>query len=121
MQRIIDAENSDLFDVLAHIAYTAAPMSRAERAETAKAAIGAHFEVRQRAFLEFVLSHYVSVGVEELSENKLPPLLRLKYKTIADALADLGTAREVRRAFIGFQRWLYTDAADIDAAGPAVR
>ena len=34
MQRIIDAENSDLFDVLAHVAYALAPLTREERARS---------------------------------------------------------------------------------------
>jgi type I restriction enzyme R subunit len=32
MQKIIDAENSDLFDVLAHVAYALPPLTREERA-----------------------------------------------------------------------------------------
>jgi type I restriction enzyme R subunit len=36
MQKIIDAEKSDLFDVLAHVAYAIPPLTRAERAATAK-------------------------------------------------------------------------------------
>lgn len=35
MQRIIGAENSDLFDVLAHVAYALAPLTREERAARA--------------------------------------------------------------------------------------
>ena len=59
-------------------------------------------------FLDFVLSHYVRVGVEELEQEKLTPLLLLKYdNSIADALADLGGAEDVRGVFAGFQRYLY--------------
>ena len=91
MQRVIDAEKSDLFDVLAHVAYALPPLSREERAEKAKVIISTHFNTKQRVFLDFVLSHYVSVGVEELSQEKLTPLLRLKYhNSISDAVADLG-------------------------------
>jgi type I restriction enzyme R subunit len=55
-----------------------------------------------------VLSHYVSVGVEELDQEKLTPLLKLKYhNSIADAVADLGKADEIRKLFAGFQRFLY--------------
>jgi type I restriction enzyme R subunit len=32
MQKIIDAEKSDLFDVLAYVAYVLPPLRRAERA-----------------------------------------------------------------------------------------
>lgn len=108
MQKIIDAENSDLFDVLAHIAYAVPPISREQRAGQAKAEINSHFSYKQQAFLEFVLSHYVQVGVEELEQTKLKTLLNLKYhNSIADAVADLGTPDEIGRVFAGFQRYLY--------------
>ena len=44
MQKIIDAEKSDLFDALAHVAYALAPLTREERANTAKASIGTLFD-----------------------------------------------------------------------------
>ena len=108
MQKIIDAEKSDIFDVLAFVAYADSPLTREERAARAKAAISTEFGDRQQAFLGFVLAHYVSAGVEELDEAKLGPLLKLKYNNaIADAFADLGTPETVRKAFVGFQRYLY--------------
>jgi type I restriction enzyme R subunit len=108
MQVIIDAENCDLFDVLAFVAYAEAPLTREERAERAKVVIGTQFNDKQQAFLTFVLAHYVSAGVEELDETKLGPLLKLKYNNaIADAFADLGTPDTVRKAFVGFQQYLY--------------
>jgi type I restriction enzyme R subunit len=108
MQKIINAEKSDLFDVLAYIHCAMEPLTREERAEQAKAVIGTQYSDKQRAFLAFVLAHYVNTGVEELEETKLGPLLQLKYNnSIADALADLGSAEVVRSAFIGFQKYLY--------------
>ena len=112
MQKIIDAEKSDLFDVLAHVAYALPPLTREERAATAKVVISTHFNTKQRVFLDFVLSHYVSVGVDELDQEKLTPLLRLKYhNSIADAVADLGRPEEIGKVFAGFQRFLYQEAA----------
>ena len=112
MQKIIDAEKSDLFDVLAHVAYALPPLSREERAAKAKVEISTHFNSKQQVFLDFVLSHYVSVGVEELDQEKLTPLLRLKYHgSIADAVADLGRPDEIGRIFAGFQKYLYQRAA----------
>ena len=108
MQKIIDAEKSDLFDVLAHVAYALPPLTREERAASAKVVISTHFNNKQQIFLDFVLSHYVRVGVEELDQEKLTPLLRLKYhNSIADALADLGRAEEIGQVFTGFQKYLY--------------
>lgn len=112
MQRIINAENSDLFDVLAHVAYALPPVTRAERASHAKGAMDGSFGERQKAFVEFVLAHYVAEGVHELDQDKLPPLLRLKYHdSIADAVADLGKPEEIGRLFASFQKYLYEKAA----------
>ena len=112
MQRIIDAENSDLFDVLAHVAYAMPTLTRRERASRAKVAVDSQFGAKQAAFLDFVLSHYVSEGVEELDQEKLTPLLRLRYRnSLADAIADLGSPEEIGRAFSSFQRYLYQEAA----------
>ncbi len=111
MQKIIDAENSDLFDVLAHVAYALAPLTRKERAAQAQTMIGTRFDSKQRTFLDFVLAHYVSVGVEELDPAKLTPLLKLKYHdSIADAVADLGRPEEIGQVFAGFQKYLYQAA-----------
>ncbi|MCC6150457.1 MAG: DEAD/DEAH box helicase family protein [Planctomycetes bacterium] len=108
MQKIIDAEKSDLFDVLAYVAYAAETKTRAERAEQARTAIKKMFSDRQQEFIDFVLSHYVSQGVEELGQDKLNPLLKLKYhNAISDAVKDLGQPSEIKKVFDGFQRYLY--------------
>jgi type I restriction enzyme R subunit len=112
MQKIIDAEKSDLFDVLAHVAYAMPPLTREERAANAKIVISSRFNIKQQIFLDFVLSHYVSIGVDELDQEKLTPLLRLKYhNSIADAVADLGNPVEIGKVFTGFQKFLYQEAA----------
>jgi type I restriction enzyme, R subunit len=108
MQKIIDAERSDIFDVLAYVAFALPPESRENRADRARAIIEQKFESKQVAFLTFVLAQYVRVGVDELSPDKLPPLLKLKYNNaIADAVADLGEPEQIGRIFSAFQRYLY--------------
>ena len=112
MQGIINAENSDMFDVLAHIAYALPPLTREERAARAKLAISTRFSSRQAAFLDFVLAQYVKVGVEELSQEKLSSLLKLKYRNaIADAVADLGKPEQIGQLFSSFQQYLYAQRA----------
>ena len=108
MQRVIDAEKSDLFDVLAHVAYALPTLTREERATKARVIITQHFSTKQQTFLDFVLAHYVSVGVAELAQEKLSPLLKLKYhNSIPDAVADLGKPSEIGKVFEGFQKYLY--------------
>ncbi len=112
MQKIIDAEKSDIFDVLSYVAYASPPITREERAGHAKESIHGLFNPKQQAFLDFVLSHYISVGVEELDMAKLAPLLRLKYHdSIPDAVADLGEPETISETFSGFQKFLYEPAA----------
>ena len=108
MQRIIEAENSDLFDVLAYVAFALHPQTREARSDQAKVLIHSNYSDKQRGFLEFVLAQYVKQGVDELDQEKLSPLLKLKYQNaISDAVADLGSVEEIRDAFTGFQRFLY--------------
>ena len=117
MQKIIEAENSDLFDVLAYVAFAMAPETRTQRADKARAETHQHFNDRQQVFLDFVLAQYVTQGVEELDTEKLTPLLRLKYNNaIADAVADLGGTAQIRTMFAGFQKYLYVGDGDRQSA-----
>ena len=86
-------------------------ITREARADHARVYINSNFNAKQQAFLDFVLSHYITVGVEELDQQKLTPLLRLKYGAIQDAVADLGQPEEIGKAFAGFQKYLYAEKA----------
>lgn len=107
ISRMINAEKSDIFDVLAYIAFALAPISRQERVERHKEAIYSQYDGKLQAFLDFVLSQYVQEGVSELDQEKLPHLLALKYKAVSDAAEQLGGVSRIREAFIGFQKHLY--------------
>ena len=105
--KLIDAQNSDLFDVLAYIAYAMEPISRQARVDAHKGQILDGHDDKLQAFLEFVLGQYEYQGVGELDQAKLPTLLELKYSSTADAATQLGSIARIRDAFIGFQQHLY--------------
>ena len=107
LQQLIDAENSDLFDVLEYVSYAIKPISRAERASNARSKIFSLSNDKQKEFLDFVLSKYIESGVDELDQDKLPSLLELKYHTLSDAKQSLGEVESIRNTFIDFQRHLY--------------
>jgi type I restriction enzyme, R subunit len=107
MSRLIDAEKSDLYDVLAYIAYAATPISRQERVTLHKNLIFSRYTGKQQEFLGFVLNQYIKDGVGELDRSKLPQLLELKYHAIADAITELGNVNDISQVFIGFQEHLY--------------
>lgn len=107
LQQIIEAPESDLFDVLAYIAFRHAPISRKERVTMRREHILDKYSDPQQDFLDFVLSHYVDQGVRELDQDKLPSLLELKYQSIDDAVAELGSVAAIRGVFVDFQQGLY--------------
>ena len=105
-QKILNAENSDMYDVLAYIAFHSDILERATRADKAKIHLD-NYDPKQQEFLNFVLSQYVKQGVEELDDTKISDLLILKYHAIADAKKELGDITSIRNTFIGFQTYLY--------------
>lgn len=105
--KLIEAENSDLFDVLAYIAYAMEPITRADRVEAHKGKILQDYDDKLQAFLEFVLGQYEKQGVGELDQSKLPSLLELRYQSTADAARQLGGIQSIKDAFVGFQKYLY--------------
>lgn len=109
LQKMISAEDSDLFDVLAYVSFAIKPITRMERVAGSKNIILKGLEEKQKEFLSFVLNKYVENGVEELDEEKLPQLLNLKYHAIADAEQILGDVFKIRNLFFDFQKSLYSN------------
>jgi type I restriction enzyme R subunit len=112
LQRLVDMEKSDLYDVLEYVfngEYIA--MTREARAKAAEATIFALLNDKQKEFISFVLSKYIETGVEELDQEKLPILLTNKYQSLEDAKDILGDAANISRLFIEFQAHLYKQRA----------
>ena len=107
LRGLVDAEDSDLFDVLEYVAYAIEPVTREFRASLAERKVFADLSEEQKEFIEFVLRRYIETGVEVLDQAILPELLELKYDAIADAAERLGGIAKIRRLFIEFQRFLY--------------
>ena len=108
LQQLINAEKSDLFDVLEYVFNSdIKPMSRESRVAAAQATIFALLNEKQREFIEFVLVKYIETGVEELDQEKLPFLLTSKYQSFEDASLMLGDLTKVKDLFLEFQKHLY--------------
>jgi type I restriction enzyme R subunit len=108
-QKALCAENSDLYDILAYIAFHTAMLERTTRAKQARLHLN-RYTIEEQAFLNFVLNQYVELGVSELDENKLTPLLLLKYDALTEAKRALGNIKMIRSLFVGFQAHLYQRA-----------
>lgn len=108
VQRLVNMEKSDLFDVLEYVFngnYTS--MTREERVAASQATIYAILNDKQQEFIQFVLSKYIEAGVDELEQEKLPVLLTNKYQSLEDAKEALGDVSGIRELFIEFQKHLY--------------
>ena len=108
LQKLVDMEKSDLYDVLEYVFngdYIA--MTREARAKAAEATIFSLLNDKQREFITFVLSKYIHIGVDELDQDKLPILLTNKYQSLEDAKEILGDVANISRLFVEFQEHLY--------------
>ena len=86
------------------------PISAEERVARAQLNIFKSLDNNQKEFLEFVLSKYVETGIEELGQEKLPDLLKIKYSAINDATELLGGVNRIRATFFDFQQHLFATA-----------
>ena len=109
LQKLINAEKSDLFDVLEYVFNSDfKPITREERATRAKATIFALMNEKQKKFIDFVLDKYIEAGVTELDQEKLPILLERMFQSQEDGVSELGgDILAIRDMFIEFQKHLY--------------
>ena len=109
MKRVIDAEDSDVYDVLSYVAFESDAIARRHRVKNAAPILSQTYSYKQKEFIDFVLSKYIEDGVRELSPTKMSGLLELKYQTISDAAAHFGSIQDIRETFLGFQKHLYEE------------
>ena len=105
LRTLIKAIDSDIFDVLAFVAFNTEPVSRDYRATKAKEQFA--YENKQLTFINFILDQYVNLGFKELDNEKLPKLITLKYQSLNKAKEELGDVKDIRNLFIDFQQYLY--------------
>jgi type I restriction enzyme R subunit len=108
IQKVVNGEDCDLFDVLSYLSYNTPLITRQQRIDSTRKNIFEGVDEKNKEFLDFVLSKYEEKGVEELDEEKLPILLNLKYNSPADAINILGDVGLIRSTFFDFQQHLYS-------------
>ena len=107
MRRLIDAPDSDIFDVLAYVRFTLQPVSRRERAGSARATGLDGYQREMRGFLDYVLDAYERHGEDELASRRIGDFLRIRYGGVNDAKRLLGPVPAIRDAFVAIQAHLY--------------
>ena len=111
LQKMLSAEDSDIFDVLGHIAFSTNMVTRKKRAVTVRED-EVFFKVfktmEARDFLQFVLERYQATGVEELDRERLGELIQIsKLGTAIEAVKAFGDANKMLKAFYKLQEALY--------------
>jgi type I restriction enzyme, R subunit len=110
MKRLVDAPDSDVFDVLAYVRFSLDPKTRHERAETARADGLEEHAAEMRDFLDTVLHAYERDGSQELSISKISDFLKVRFGTVGEGKAALGgDLGAIKSAYIDMQRHLYRD------------
>lgn len=109
IRQLVDAEQSDLFDVLAYVLFTSAPKTRQDRATTLRAQRMKGFEGEMADLLLAILKAYETNGEGELATKKLGQFLTARYGSVSESKGKLGELATVRDAFRRMQFALYAE------------
>jgi len=107
IRNLVDAPDSDLFDVLGYVLFTNAPRTREDRAESVR---GERLESVQgdlKNLLISILNAYQENGEGELATKKLTKFLTARYGSVGEARVNLGGLPEIKAAFLRMQAELY--------------
>ena len=106
IRTLIDADDSDLLDVLEYISFNVEPIQRAERVQRTDPYVET-LTAQQQDFVKYVITLYIREGIEELGTSKLPEILKIKYGSVEDGTLAIGGSDVAKNTFYGFQRSLY--------------
>lgn len=108
IRRLVDAPDSDLFDVLGYVLFTHAPKTREDRAEAVKDEGLAAVQGDLKALLIRILNAYEENGEGELATSKLSQFLTAHYGSVGEAKNRLGDLPSINAAFLKMQAELYS-------------
>ena len=106
IRTLIDADDSDLLDVLEYIAYNIEPMERRERVRKVDA-YRHSLSAKEQEFVNYITDLYVRADVEELAMEKLSAIIALKYGSVQDGVTQLGSIEVAKNTFLKVQQRLY--------------
>lgn len=106
---IFEAEDADIYDVLAHLSFNHEILTRSERVINVEHRdfIERHHSTKARDFLEFILRRYERDGVSELAEEKLSSLIQLSSIDKEELKSAFGGLREIKEGYLELQREIY--------------
>lgn len=108
LKKIFEAEDSDIYDVLAHLSFNLNIKTRSERALSVENSefIEKYHSDKAKDFIEFILEKYRKYGSKELDENKLSTLIEQSGFDKKELRQSFGTFN-IREEYFGLQREIY--------------
>jgi type I restriction enzyme R subunit len=109
LQKMVQAEDSDIFDVLAFLVFESQMRTREERAEDARnETLTKPFKNNKaKFFLSFLIDRYERDGIDELKRDRLGELITLSKMTVSDATKAFGSSDNLLEAYYDVQKSLY--------------
>ena len=107
---IFEAENSDIYDVLAHISFNMDIKTRSERVLAVENSdfVEKYHAEKAKEFIEFILERYKKDGVQELDEDKLGKLVDLSgLGSVREVAQNFGGIPQMRDEYFELQREIY--------------
>jgi type I restriction enzyme R subunit len=109
IRRLVDAPNSDLFDVLSYVLFTNPPQTRRDRADSVRTSGITAASDDMKSLLLAILSAYEERGESELATKKLGTFLTARYGSVSEGKNKLGGLSAIKEAFISMQSNLYAE------------
>ena len=109
IRRLVDAPDSDLFDVLAYVLYLNPPKTRHERVDGVRQGGMALADGELRELLFGILQAYETHGEEELASSKLQSFLIGRYGSVSEGKERIGDLSTIQNAFRRMQAGLYAN------------
>ncbi len=111
LKKMFEADDSDIFDVLAHISFNTDIKKRTERVAYVKGIriVYDHYEnIKAQDFLNFILEQYAEHGILELQGNNLGNLISLYKKgTVPEMALAFGGEKMLKKAYYQLQAGLF--------------
>jgi len=115
LKQMFEAEQSDIFDLLAYISYNKDILTRSERVEETKTHtefFNEYENEKAQQFLYFILERYKRDGIDELKRDKLSELIQLNgLGTTKDAAKVFGNVNNLISAYYQLQKVMYKVAS----------
>jgi type I restriction enzyme R subunit len=115
LQKMFEADDSDIFDVLMHVSFNEKIIKRRKRVEAVrkeKGYIDSYENEHARELLLFILERYEKDGVQELKRDHMAELIQLKNSgTVRETSKYFGGVDKLKEAFYGLQHHLYNATA----------